>query len=440
MGVEGLATRWPHSGWGSITVIGILSLLFVALAGAPARARFASESRFSTVGHDDWEPAVAADSAGHVYIATTRYGGPKACGRCPDPAIVLKRSSDGGVSWGKPQFLCRCRGVAGQHDPVLTTDDRGRVFATWMNNFEVNFARSDNFGRTWTRHGALDGPRRYSDKPWIGVSHDGSDVYIAFNSDGRNQGAPYIVHSHNAGRTWSPPVLGHPNTFYWFAGGVTVTPDGAVFTSQDAYKQDNKGQVILYVLRSLDGGRSWTQIGIDRSREPRPCPKWAGCGLGVLGPQIAIASDDNGRVYVLWNASAKDKGPSGLYLKWSDDGGRTWSLQRRVTSAVRLSVDNEYPMLTATGDGDVRIAWMDNRTGHWNTWYRSSTNGGATWSKAQRLSNRAHGAPYKSRKGFGFPYGDYGQIAVDGNGITHAVWGESHSYIGPGGTWYARGT
>ena len=46
---------------------------------------------------DDWEPAIAVDpSSSYVYQATTRYGGPKACSSCSDPAIIVRASSDGG--------------------------------------------------------------------------------------------------------------------------------------------------------------------------------------------------------------------------------------------------------------------------------------------------------------------------------------------------------
>lgn len=416
----------------------LLILVLVSLsAGTVARADFSRESKFSAKQHDDWEPHIAADDSGHVYWAVTRYGDRKACKSCPDPAVLYRVSSDNGTTWSKPRFICTCPGVGGQHDPVLTTDDQGRVFFTWMNDFEVNFARSDDFGVTWTRHGALDGVRQYSDKPWIGVSDDGEDVYITFNADGKNPGAPYTVYSHNAGATWSPPILGQENRLYWFAGGLTVTPDGTVFSSQDAYPQNYEGQIALYVLRSSDGGRTWDTIGIDRSREQRQCADFAGCPKAFLGAQIAIASDDDGRVYVLWNASERPGGRTRLYLRWSDDNGETWSLPRNV--APRRHVDQEFPMIAAAGKGDVRIGWMDDRTGRWNTFYRRSTDGGETWSKTQRLSNAAKGAPYKASRGFRFPYGDYGGLAIDGDGNTQATWGESRSYIGPGGSWHARG-
>jgi len=49
------------------------------------------------------------------------------------------------------------------------------------------------------------------------------------------------------------------------------------------------------------------------------------------------------------------------------------------------------------------------------------------------------GAPYKTEAGYFFPYGYYLEIAVDRKGMTHVIWGEGLSYIGPGGSWYTRG-
>jgi hypothetical protein len=95
-------------------------------------------------------------------------------------------------------------------------------------------------------------------------------------------------------------------------------------------------------------------------------------------------------------------------------------------------------MIAATGDGDVRIGWMDDRTGRWNTFYKRSTDHGERWNGLARLSDRGHGAPYKSPKGFRFPYGDYGMIAIGAKGRTFATWAEGPSFIGPGNTWFTR--
>jgi hypothetical protein len=63
---------------------------------------------------------------------------------------------------------------------------------------------------------------------------------------------------------------------------------------------------------------------------------------------------------------------------------------------------------------------------------------GASWSSTVRLSNRGSGAPYKSRTGFRFPYGDYFGITVDSHGTSYLAWSEGTNYDGPGSTWWAH--
>jgi hypothetical protein len=116
-------------------------------------------------------------------------------------------------------------------------------------------------------------------------------------------------------------------------------------------------------------------------------------------------------------------------------------------SAAGASVEHAFPALVAGASGDVRIAWMDARTsedGHpdrllWNTYYRSSTNGGATWSTETRLSGAAQGYDYILHNGFRFPFGDYFGLAIDSDGATHSVWGAGRNYKSPGSIWYTHG-
>ena len=92
--------------------------------------------------------------------------------------------------------------------------------------------------------------------------------------------------------------------------------------------------------------------------------------------------------------------------------------------------------------GDFRVVWQENRNGDprgWNADYRRSTDGGVTWIRIEKLSDRTTGAPYKNRAGYDFPYGDYLSLSVDGSGRNHVIWGEGASYDGPGGVWNTRG-
>ena len=82
-----------------------------------------------------------------------------------------------------------------------------------------------------------------------------------------------------------------------------------------------------------------------------------------------------------------------------------------------------------TADGDNPDAW--------NVWYRSSSNGGQSWSTPVKISDASAGAAaYINEDGFDEVYGDYGEIAVTNTGKTVATWGEGLSYTGPGGSWF----
>jgi hypothetical protein len=101
---------------------------------------------------NDWEPAIAADpNAPYVYVLHNRYGGEPACRKCPDPAMILHVSKDGGRTFGGERFLCECRGVRGQFDPLIeVVPETGDVYAVWMNDWDIHFSVSRNHGRSWS--------------------------------------------------------------------------------------------------------------------------------------------------------------------------------------------------------------------------------------------------------------------------------------------------
>jgi len=168
--------------------------------------------------------------------------------------------------------------------------------------------------------------------------------------------------------------------------------------------------------------------------------------MGFLGRPDGSAD----RVYVLWNANHTKHGPQRVFFRSSPDGGATWSPEQDVSRAP-VGSNNAFPAIAARGEGDVRIAWMDDRNGfdaggddpdaRWNTYYRSSTDAGGTWSPEAKLSAYVPGFTYKlasPKDGYLQPYGDYFELDIDSRGKTVALWGEGNSYTGPGNVWFAR--
>ena len=129
-----------------------------------------------------------------------------------------------------------------------------------------------------------------------------------------------------------------------------------------------------------------------------------------------------------------------VFLAPISSAALSWMIE--PTTPGRPHGERKEPAIAAgPRPGDFRLVWQGNKDGNiadWNTYYRRTTDGGATWEAIVKLSDRTRGAPYKHPAGYTFPYGDYCGLAVDRNGTNHAIWGEGISYDGPGGSWYTR--
>jgi hypothetical protein len=426
-----------------------LALLFLLLPlfalAALAAPNFSPQRRVGHTIGDQWEPAIATDVHGHVYILYPQYGTAPDCGNCTAPTIALQVSNDNGISWEPPRSLLPF--PTGQFDPQIVVDpvDRQTIYAAWLQNNKRDtiVARSLDFGRTWSFSIAAQG-REEADKPVLTVH--GPDVYVGFNHEEKF----LVAASHDAGQTFAT-VSVNPNAGpgWSLAGGAAVDPAGNVFFGWTAYARHDvtSRPVSVYVSRSADGGRSWNTTLLDVSSAPPDCEAQL-CGTGFLGAQIAMASDASGTIYALWNAGMRNGAPERIYFSSSTTAGASWSARTDVSTAAG-NVEHCFPAITAGVSGDVRIAWMDTRVTAmtpesrnsllWNTYYRSSTNGGATWSAESQLSGPARFYDYILPSGFRFPFGDYFSLAIDNQGITHAVWGEGRNYKSPGSIWYTHG-
>jgi hypothetical protein len=421
-----------------------LVLLVLATAGAAiAASGFTSQTRLGYRTGDQWEPAMAADGHGHIYVLYPQYGAVPDCLTCTAPTVALVMSNDNGLSWQTSRALLPF--PTGQFDPQIIVDpvDRQTVYASWMQNNkrDIIVARSLDFGRNWSFSWA-DRGQDDADRPVLAVR--GTDVYVGFNHEEKF----FVAASHDAGQTFATiqvNVNAGPGSS--LAGGATVDPAGNVYFGWTAYARHEmpRRPVSIYVSRSADSGRSWSTSLLDVSGAPPDCDAQS-CETGYLGPQIALASDAAGSLYALWNAGATNGGPERIYFSSSTTAGANWSERANVSNAAP-GVEHSFPALVAGAAGDVRIAWMDARAREagrldrplWNTYYRSSTNGGATWSTETQLSGLVHGYDYILSGGFRFPFGDYLSLAIDGQGTTHAVWGEGRNYKSPGSIWYAQG-
>ncbi|HEV7217229.1 MAG TPA: sialidase family protein [Terriglobales bacterium] len=418
-----------------VLLIGLFQLAIFAPNLFAQNAGFTVPARVGFPTGDQWEPAIAADGFGHVYILYPQYGHIPKCSSCPIPSMILVVSKDNGVSWQPPREIAPPE--SGEFDPQIVVDpvDQRTVYAAWVQNDkkEIVVAKSSDFGQSWSV-AVADHSSVESDKPVLAVR--GPDIYVGFSRSRKI----WVSASHDGGLTFNLANINSSSRFAEaLAGGATVTPNGSVFVSWTGYPQNSglDGRANLYVSQSSDGGNTWTSTLMDLSGSPPDCSS-AHCESGYLGAQITIASDAAGRLYALWNSSEVDKGPERIYFSSSANGRSAWAEKTDISDAPE-GVEHAFPALAAGGQGDVRIAWMDLRDDpDWNVFSRVSSNGGGVWRNPKQISSYVKGFGYIHPNGFSFPFGDYFQIAIDSDGQTQAVWGEGQNFRSPGSIWYSR--
>jgi hypothetical protein len=395
---------------------------------------------------DDWEPAVAADpGAPYVYLLTTRYGQPKTCSsHCPTPFLALTVSADGGHTWGTQAPICICRGSKAQYDPTIeVVPNTGVVYSAFLNadragGFSTVFMKSTDHGKTWTQPVHVYGNVSWTDKPEITMNATGKDVYVSWN--GPQGGDLYVGQSHDAGSTWTQQKLTKTKRYYYAYDGRVLPGGTVVFSESSLVYAGSKSvgrEVWHHAIISRDKGKTWENIVVAKVLVGEACVA-DGCSPDCYTGQTSVVSDAAGHLVFTYEGASVDGGPQRTFVKTSSDEGRTWG------SATALSVAGENatgPRLASAGGGDVRLWYLQTANGDdpdaWNVWYRSSPNGGRTWSAPVKLDDASAGsAAYVNANGFDEIYGDYGEIAVTSAGKTFAAWGEGFSWTGPGGTWF----
>jgi BNR/Asp-box repeat protein len=404
-----------------------------------AAAGWAGESVFDP-NADDWEPAVAADTnAPYVYMIATHFGAKPCSGNCPVPWMALRISKDGGKTFGTAKPLCACKG-SWQYDPIIeVVKNTGAVYAAYLNGFNTVFVKSTDHGKTWSRPVSTFGNVSWTDKPVLTTSASGRDVYISFN--GPTGGDPWMAVSHDFGATWTQTQVADSSRYY-FAYDAAVLPDGTVIFSEGSIDYSGPGTTAVGTVEqrafvSKDNGATWTNILVDTVPVGEPCTA-DGCTSDFYLGHSGVSADAGGTLTYVYDGATVDQGPQRIWVRRSTNDGLTWGPR------TALSVDGEEatsPAVESTGNGDIRVWYMQTNNGNvdaWNVWYRSSKDGGTTWTAPVKISDATGGAAYKTPQGFQEVYGDYGEIAITDTGKTFAVWGEGTSWTGPGGVWWNR--
>jgi hypothetical protein len=418
---------------GSTAVVVILVVLSMSNTVA-ARSEFSTPVVIGFPNGDDWEPDVAADGRGNVYVAWAHYGGVPGCDACGNPAAMIEVSHDGGHTFGPPRPLSPA--FTYQVDLQVAVNRVGTAFVAYLSGKDTVVQRSDDFGTTWTAPVSVNVGIKKSATDKVGLAVQDDSVYVAFNIAQRY----YVSFSHDGGRSFTAVQLNSnsKDTGWTLTSGGVVDSKGNVYFSWVGVHQSGNalGPQEVFLTKSSDDGGTWSFISIAENLPPGPSCLEFSCGWDFWGPQMVVSVDAGDNVYVAYNAGTVDLGPPYVWFEASFDGGSSWTIRQLVHADGLSDAFHLFPAIEGGSRREVHVSWMDDRLGHFNTYYRTSNDGGATWN-AEILVNANLGFKYQHDTGFDFTYGDYYGMARDPVGGIHIAWGEGPDWIGPGNVFYA---
>ena len=254
-----------------------------------------------------------------------------------DMDVVLKRSTDGGRTWGPLQVLandgrnpCKCQ------CPVVLPS--GRILLVWLWNKwilsekdrttrEVFVMHSDDDGVTWSKPRNITRSVYQPDWKWYGTGpchaivkrsdpHKGRIIVPARHNTKRTHMVSHLIYSDDGGETWHiGGSVPRPQTT---EGTVVELSNGDLMLNS---RNQNDGETHRVVSISKDGGATFSEVWLEKALvEPR------GCQASLLFHSLNPAT---GKGNILFSNPANATVRSDGTLKLSEDDGRTWTKSYR---------------------------------------------------------------------------------------------------------------
>lgn len=257
--------------------------------------------------------------------------------------IVQAFSSDQGRTWGSATVLQDFDGQA-DFDPSLFVAGKETFlfFSAFRPQIDIYFRRSTDSAKTWTEPVKLNQPNHTTRSNGIALST--GELLVPLHTRGTKAGG--VMKSHDGGQSWT-------------RFGAVANPEGQ---GGEPTIAETKSGAVHMILRTKDG-QLWRSISADKGETWSATEK-----TGLTGTSSAshLLCTRDGTLVLTYNP-----GPTPhrfpLHLRISRDEGKTWSeptlLADRPAKGSGWSIC--YPALTELADGTLVAIWaqIKNSTG-----------------------------------------------------------------------------
>ena len=271
--------------------------------------------------------------------------------------LRLARSDDGGKTWSRPEQPIDTSGQA--FDPNAVWGGGKTLVVVWADErrggkvFDVYARRSPDGGMTWGPEQLLsDFPEKLPSDAFARprIIGDGQDRYwVVWMGIKNGRSSLYMNRSVDGGRKWTNPVALTGESQSVLGRNLHRAGERMLLVWQDV----RTGRDRLYAVTSSDGGVTWTPPArVDHLPDSSEVP--------VTSPSVLLNAD--GEALVAWQDARN--GREDIFLARSTDAGRTWGPEdQRMDADEPGTALSRFPSLARAKDGRVALAWDDDRAG-----------------------------------------------------------------------------
>jgi glutaredoxin len=238
------------------------------------------------------------------------------------------------------------------------------------------------YGDTWTPTKNLS--NNAGDSRYPAIAAYGSNIYVVWEDYTPSPSEIYFKKSDDGGASWTTTKNLSNSSGYSYSPAIAVNGQNIYVVWHDTTPENAE----IYFKKSDDGGTTWTG---NKRLTNNAGSSWY--------PAVAV---DGSNIYVVW--SDYTPGNAEIYFKKSDDGGTTWTGNKRLTNNTG---DSWHPAIAVNGS-NIYVVWHDFTPADYEIYFKKSDDRGATWTTTKNLSNSSD-------------FSNSPAIAVNGQNI-YVVW------------------